>query len=140
MIRVVIDTNVVISAFLHAGSLPEAVINLAVSGNVHWIASQQILTEYAEVLQRPRFAIDPVNVTDAMNRIRASVSIVTPTVHVDATNDPDDNMFLECAQTGEANYIITGNLKHFPRTWKKSHIVTPREFIDVWTATTDDYR
>lgn len=74
-----------------------------------------------------------------MNRIRASVSIVVPTVRVDATTDPDDNMFLECAQSSEANYIITGNIRHFPKVWKDTHIVTPREFIDVWAATADDY-
>jgi putative PIN family toxin of toxin-antitoxin system len=57
MIRVVIDTNIVISALLPAGSLPEAVINLVFSGDVQWVASEAILAEYAEVLQRPRFAI-----------------------------------------------------------------------------------
>ena len=140
MIRVVIDTNVVISALLHANSLPEAVINLAISGNVQWIASEATLAEYEEVLQRPRLALDSDNVTDAMTRVRASVSMVVPTVRVDAANDPDDNMFLECAQAGDADYIVTGNIRHFPKTWKKTRIVTPREFIDAWTSAPDDSR
>lgn len=140
MIRVVIDTNVVISALLHAKSLPEAVINLAFSGDVQWVASEPILAEYAEVLQRPRFAIGPARAADVMSRIRESVLLVTPTVRIEATKDPDDNMFLECAQAIDAAYIVTGNLRHFPKMWQKTRVVTPREFIDLWTAAPADYR
>jgi uncharacterized protein len=140
MIRVVIDTNIVISALLRAGSLPEAVINLAFSGDVQWVASEAILAEYAEVLQRPRFAIGSARTADVMSRIRKSVLLVAPTIRIEATKDPDDNMFLECAQAGDADYIVTGNIRHFPRIWQKTRVVTPREFIDAWTAAPPDYR
>jgi len=93
MIRVVIDTNIVISALLRAGSLPEAAINLAFSGDVQWVASEAILAEYAEVLQRPRFAIGSARTADVMSRIRKSVLLVAPTIRIEATKDPDDNMF-----------------------------------------------
>jgi putative PIN family toxin of toxin-antitoxin system len=53
MIRVVIDTNVLVSALLPSGGLPEAVINLAISGEVQWFASESVLAEYEEVLKRP---------------------------------------------------------------------------------------
>jgi len=134
----VIDTNVVVSALLHSGSLPEAVLNLAVSSNVRWIASEPILAEYVEVLQRPRLAIDSSKMSEALARIRASVLLVVPGVRVEATNDPDDNMFLECAQAGDADHIVTGNTRHFPKVWQKTRIVTPREFIEVWTGAPDD--
>jgi predicted nucleic acid-binding protein len=45
--------------------------------------------------------------------------------------DPDDNRFLECADTARADYLVTGNLRHFPRFWKKTKIITPREFIGL---------
>ena len=138
MIRVVIDTNVLVSALLHASSLPEAVINLAISGNVQWVASEPILTEYSEVLKRPRLAIDSAKAADAMEKIRASISWVVPTVRIHATSDLDDNMFLECAEAGDVDYIVTGNIRHFPTIWQKTHIVTPREFIDAWTSAPDD--
>ena len=140
MIRVVIDTNVLVSALLHASSLPEAVINLAISGNVQWVASQPILAEYAEVLKRPRLAIDSAKAADAMAKIHASILWVAPTVRIHATNDPDDNMFLECAEAGDADYIVTGNVRHFPTVWQKTRVVTPREFIDAWTTAPDDAR
>jgi len=53
MIRVVIDTNVLVSALLTSGGLPEAVINLALSGEVRWFASESVLAEYAHVLNVP---------------------------------------------------------------------------------------
>ncbi len=140
MIRIVIDTNIVISALLSAESLPEAVINLAFSGDVQWVASEPILAEYAEVLRRPRFAIGPARTANVMSRIRESVLLVAPTMRIEATKDTDDNIFLECAQAAAADYVVTGNIRHFPRIWQKTRIVTPREFIDLWTATPVDNR
>ena len=51
-----------------------------------------------------------------------------------------NNHVLECAQAGDADYIVTGNIRHFPRIWQKTRVVTPREFIDAWTAAPPDYR
>jgi uncharacterized protein len=48
------------------------------------------------------------------------------------TSDPDDNLFLECAQAAKADYLITGNTGHFPREWKYTKVVTPRTFITIW--------
>jgi putative PIN family toxin of toxin-antitoxin system len=138
MIRVVIDTNVLVSALLTSGGLPEAVIDLAISGEVQWFASESVLTEYEEVLKRPRLAIDSDKAADAMARIRAIVSVVKPAVRVSAARDPDDKPFLECAEAAQADYLVTGNIRHFPEVWKETRTVTPREFIDAWTAAPDD--
>lgn len=137
MIRVVIDTNVLVSALL-TGGLPEAVVDLAISGEVQWFASESILAEYEDVIKRPRLAIDFDKAADAMARIRAIVSIVSPAVRVAAARDPDDNQFLECADTAQAHFLVSGNIRHFPEVWKETRIVTPREFIDAWTAAPDD--
>jgi putative PIN family toxin of toxin-antitoxin system len=138
MIRVVIDTNVLVSALLTRGGLPEAVINLAISGEVQWFSSESILAEYEDVLKRPRLAIDSGKSADAMAKIRATVSVVSPAVRVAAASDPDDNQFLECAEAAQAHYVVTGNIRHYPEVWKGTRIVTPREFIDAWTAAPDD--
>ena len=50
---------------------------------------------------------------------------------IEITSDPDDNMFLECADSARADYLVTGNQKHFPKFWKKTKIITPREFIGL---------
>ena len=66
-----------------------------------------------------------------MAKIREAGSLVIPTVAVTAAMNPDDNIFLECAQEAEADYVVTGNLKDFPRVWLKTQVVSAREFIAV---------
>ena len=117
--------------------MPEAVINLAISGVVQRCASESVLAEYEDVVKRPRLAIDAGKPADAMARIRAIVSIVSivsPAVRVAAASDSDDNHFLECAEAAHAHYLVTGNIRHFPEVWEETRIVTPREFIDAWTT------
>jgi putative PIN family toxin of toxin-antitoxin system len=125
-------------SIVDSGGLPEAVIKLAVSGQVQWFASESVLAEYEEVLKRPRLAIDSGKASDAMARILATVSVVSAAVRVAAASDPDDNRFLECAEAAQAHYLVTGNIRHFPEVWKETRIVTPREFIDAWTTVPDD--
>jgi predicted nucleic acid-binding protein len=48
-----------------------------------------------------------------------------------ACSDPDDDIFLECAQAARAHYIVTGNLRHFPAKWADARIVTARQFLDA---------
>src|ERR1035438_2112134 len=91
MIRVVIDTNVLVSALLRSGGLPEAVINLALSGEVRWFASQSVIAEYDEVLKRPRLAIDSVKAAGAMAKIRAIVSVISPAVRVAAASRSEEH-------------------------------------------------
>ena len=72
MIQVVLDTNVIVSALLRSGGLPEAVFNLAMGGEIQAYASDLIFAEYEEVLRRPRLAIHPDKITVAVARIRAA--------------------------------------------------------------------
>src|ERR1035438_1282790 len=55
-----------------------------------------------------------------------------------AARDPDDDIFLECAQAAQANYLVTGNLKHFPTSWSGTRVVTARRLLDVISAGTDE--
>ena len=55
----------------------------------------------------------------------------SPRKRVTACSDPDDNIFLECAWTARAQYVVTGNLKHFPVKWAETQIVTARQFVDA---------
>ena len=113
MIRVVLDTNIVVSANLRAGGLPEAVFNLAIDGVIQLCLSEQVLAEYEEVLSRTRLRIPPKKVATALARIREKGLMVTP-VAVDAAacpDDPDDLIFLECVEAAAAEYLVTGNRK-----------------------------
>ena len=130
MIRVVLDTNIVVSALLRSGGLPHAVFNLAVDRVVQLCISEPILAECEEVLRRPHLKIHPDKVTTALARIREAGLLVTPTTKVTDASDPDDNIFLECAAAAEAEYLVTGNQGHFPaEVWRKVRIVTARQFL-----------
>jgi len=138
MIRVVLDTNVIVSALLRSGGLPEAVFNLAICGELQACVSEPILAEYEEVLRRPRLAIDPDKATIALARIRAATKLVLPTVRVTAATDPDDNIFLECAEAASAHYLVTGNGRHFPERWIETWVVSPRQFMDARALASDE--
>lgn len=131
MIRVVIDTNIVVSALLRSGGLPEAVLSLALGGIVQLCVSEPVLAEYEDVLRRPRLGIELKKVALALTRIREVSLMVTPSSRVTACSDPDDNIFLECADAAEAKYLVTGNTDDFPKLWNKTRILTAREFIEV---------
>jgi uncharacterized protein len=47
--------------------------------------------------------------------------------------DPDDNIFLQCADAAQADDLVTGNQKHFPKFWKKIKIIAAREFAGLAT-------
>ncbi len=57
--------------------------------------------------------------------------MVSPSRRLEVTKDPDDNIFLECADAARADYLITGNQKHFPAFWKSTKVITSREFIQL---------
>ena len=55
----------------------------------------------------------------------------TPSRHLQVAQDTDDNLFLECADAARADYLVTGNQRHFPKFWKQTKVVTSREFLDI---------
>lgn len=132
MIRVVVDTNIFVSALLQPGGLPAQVLLLALVGeNVQLCISADIYSEYEEVIRRPRFMWSETEIADALRAIRAQGAWVKPSERVRACSDPDDNIFLECAQAAQAHFLVTGNPRHFPSSWADTRIVTARQFLDA---------
>jgi predicted nucleic acid-binding protein len=70
-------------------------------------------------------------VTGALDIIRDRGFWVRPTETIRACSVPDDDISLECAAAAEADYLVTGNFRHFPSWWMKTRIVTPRLFLDL---------
>jgi predicted nucleic acid-binding protein len=56
---------------------------------------------------------------------------VEPEAHVLVCKDPDDDIFLECAQAADADYLVTGNAKHFPQAWMRTRVVSPRAVLNL---------
>ena len=130
-LRLVIDTNVVISAALKPEGLQRTVLLLAITKPARLYVSEAILAEYRTVLGRPEFRIRKGLRQQLLQLIQTRSHIVRPTRHLAVALDPDDNKFLECADAAGADYLVTGNLKHFPTFWKKTKVITSREFMDI---------
>lgn len=131
MIRVVIDTNIVVSALLQRESLPAAVLMLALSGRIQLCVSDSVFAEYDEVIRRPRLKLSRDVIEGALQSIRKLSQWVKPNFRVVACADADDNVFLECAQAAEADYLVTGNRRHFPERWQKTKVIGARELIEL---------
>lgn len=132
--EVVYDTNVVVSAVLKPGSLPASLVALAINRQVRLFLSPAILEEYTEVLKRPKFPFDPHMVETFLRDLRRAAVMVRPTIQVTAAFHEPDNRFLECAKAAQADYLVTGNKKHFPfPEFEGTRIVTPAEFARIIT-------
>lgn len=102
----------------------------AVVGFLRALYNAEILAEYEDVLHRPKFSFDIADVRcliDSISELGVSV-IMSDTISTDAIPDPDDVIFYEAAMSREDSYLITGNIKHFPKT---ARIVTPNEMLDI---------
>ena len=130
-LRLVIDTNVVVSAALNPDGLQRTTILLAITKPARLYVSFPILEEYEGVLARPHLNIRKALRLQLLQLIKNNSHIIAPSRLLDVSSDPDDNRFLECADKAGADYLITGNQKHFPTFWKKTKIITSREFISL---------
>jgi putative PIN family toxin of toxin-antitoxin system len=132
MIRVVLDTNILVSALLTPQGLPAKVLSLCVTDrDLQIVLSADIYAEYEEVIRRPKFKRSDFEINAILLSIRESAAWIRPSATVRVCPDPDDDIFLECAQAADANYLVTGNTKHFPAAWERTQVVTVRQFIDA---------
>jgi putative PIN family toxin of toxin-antitoxin system len=134
MIRVVLDTNIIVSALLQPLGPPAQVFLLALAGTVQMCVSGDIFAEYEEVIRRPRLRRTEETISSALETIRAKAFWVKPSESVRACSDPDDDIFLECAQSSGASYLVTGNVRDFPLRWLGTEVVTPRHFLEIVAA------
>jgi len=130
-LRLVIDTNIVVSAAIKPDGLPRTVLMLAMTRPAKLYVSEPMLDEYAEVVARPELHIRKGLRRQLLDLIAKNSRLVMPLRSLQITPDPDDNKFMECADKCRADYLITGNLRHFPKHWKQTKIVTARQFIEI---------
>lgn len=128
LLKVVYDTNVIVSAILKPGSVPASVVTLGIERHVRLCLSPELLEEYTLVLQRPKFGLQPRSVETFLDAITRGAFRVHPKVRITAALDAGDNHVLECAVAASADYLVTGNTKHFPVHFQHTAIVTPAEF------------
>jgi len=129
-LRAVLDTNVLISAFVFPGGSPEAVYRLALGGGFDLVTSPPLLLELGRVLQQ-KFEWEPAMAEAAVRQVARISTIVEPAATVsDVEDDPADNRVLEAAAEANADAIVTGD-RHLLNleTWRGIPILPPARFV-----------
>lgn len=125
----VFDTNVLVSALMsnRTDSPTVTLLDYVVEGRIVLLYNDDILKEYHEVLNRKKFDF-------SIERIQAVMGLVETGLHLEPTQsneffpDADDRVFYEVALSKEGSHVVTGNLKHFPKT---PIVVSPADMIRI---------
>jgi putative PIN family toxin of toxin-antitoxin system len=134
MIRIVLDTNVIVSALVFGG-VPRAVLQFAEAGHCELFYSQAIQNEVRRILVE-KFGWPPDRLLEVLPVVWTMGELVVPRIPVCAVaDDPDDDRVLECALAADASLVVSGD-RHLLvlRSYKSISIVTPRQFLETWRA------
>jgi putative PIN family toxin of toxin-antitoxin system len=133
--RTVIDTNVIVSALMNANGTPAKILSLILNGNTKILFDNRIIFEYIEVLSRKEFNFNPEIVNDLIDYLKHEGEFINAD-HLNVKfSDETDKKFYEVYKYGDAQYLITGNIKHFP---KENTITTPKSFIEKYNRYIND--
>ena len=130
-IYAVIDTNVLVSALfsISGHSNPSIIIRKIIDGDITPLYNEEILAEYEEVLNRDKFPFRKADIDWIISTfIDYGISLGRTAVSDEEFTDIDDIVFYEVALSKEDSFLVTGNIKHFP---KKPFIVTPAEMLTI---------
>jgi len=125
--KIILDSNVIVSALLSPNGLPAKILNLILSGSVTIVYDNLILSEYINVLGREKFKIDKELLEIVIGFIKEEGEYKIAMPQKIKFKDEDDKIFYELFKSGDVDYLITGNKKHFPN---EKGIMNPREYIE----------
>lgn len=129
--RLVLDTNVIVSGLITAQGPCARILDLAFEGAFEACVDDRLLAEYETVLRRPELRIAVADATLVLAFIRDSAYRVVPSLLDAELPDRDDIPFIEVAAAADA-LLVTGNIRHFPpRVRGAVTVVTPRELLDL---------
>ena len=129
--RVVLDTNVIVSGLLTPHGPCGQIIELLLKGVLRACVDGRIVDEYDRILYRHRFHIPQAQASVILNEINASAESIAAVPLPELLPDPDDAAFLEVAAAADA-VLVTGNARHFPsRARAGVAVVSPKEFLDL---------
>lgn len=131
--RIVLDTNVLVAGLLSPFGAPGQIVRLVSSGELSLCLDARIVTEYKEVLARPKFDFDADAVAALLDFAIHSGEMVAASPLETALPDPDNEPFLEVAIAAGAECLVTGNGAHFPRERCEGFpVASPAEFMDAY--------
>jgi putative PIN family toxin of toxin-antitoxin system len=128
--KIVLDTNVLVAGLLSPFGPCSDIIRMVFSGNLILCIDARVLSEYREVMERPKFNFDHDKVAVILDYIEHHGWVVASAPVSPALPDPDDEPFLEIAVSGAADYLVTGNAVHFPAELCHGvKVVSPADFL-----------
>lgn len=131
--RIVMDTNILVSALITPFGNAARILDMVLLGELQVLHDDRILSEYSEVLLRPKFSFEERDVNDLLSFIDTEGLKVTSVPVNYPVIDKDDIPFIEVAVSGRAKALITGNKRHFKGVHtKKIRIMNPDEFLKFW--------
>jgi putative PIN family toxin of toxin-antitoxin system len=134
MIRAVIDTNVLVSALISPSGNEDLLLLSVKQGLVRPCFSHAVLKEYSEVLARPRFAFSPAEITALIDLLRRQGDLLHSAPLFGISPDPKDDEFIACALTTQADFVVTGNKKDFPKNQLgATQVVSAGELLNLIT-------
>ena len=129
---IVLDTNVVVSGILKPYSKTAAILRLVADGAIQLAYDLRILSEYRDVLSRPKFNFAKEDIEAFLDQVEQEGVLVSVKPLKNHLPDPDDEPFLEVALSGGVKAIVTGNKRHFPRKdYQGVKILSPVEFLEA---------
>lgn len=142
MLKLIFDTNILISSLIQK-NYPFLIVDYVLKNRqVQLCISEDLLKEYHEVLTRIKFFRYPdyeFRSRILLRDIKKIASLYLPTLKLDIIKDDADNRLLELADACKADFLITGNSKHFNfPTYKNTRIISPKEFWEIIQNKTDD--
>ena len=131
--RIVLDTNVLVSALITPLGNPARILDLIRQNEVSVYLDQRVIMEYEEVLSRPAFPFLKKDVDTVIDMFRENAVFVSSLPLKERLPDPDDECFLEIALHGKVDALVTGNLRHYPENLLAGvKVLTPKQFLDIW--------
>ena len=128
--KIVLDTNVLVAGLLSPFGPCGDIVRMVSSGNLTLCVDARVLSEYHEVLKRPKLQFDPDRVASILDYIEHCGWVVSSAPLSASLPDPDDEPFLEIAISGNADYLVTGNAIHFPpELCQGVKVVSPTDFL-----------
>lgn len=131
--RVVVDTNVLVSGLLSPYGPPGEVVRMIAAGTLSICYDARIFSEYTQVLRRPKFPFSQEHLEAFLDQMKAVGVVVASDPLLTRLPDEGDEPFLGVALATEAECLITGNLKHFPIAARQGmRVLSPGDFLDFY--------
>jgi len=127
--NVVVDTNVIVSALINANGIPARILSLVLNGNIKILYDNRIIFEYIDVLSMKKFCFSKEAINNIISYFKHNGEFINSEYAKINFSDESDKKFYEVYKSGGAHYLITGNIKHFP---KEDTIVVPRDFLLIY--------